>query len=146
MTFSLEIEGSEEGNLRKILLQNPGTLLITEVMGITGGTLSAFGEQIGTVEENVPLLVSLAVDTQTKEAVVWIEDEIVFQGSVASKWRNFDYDNLELEFRNYTSSKTATMRSGFWIKNLKWGQSGKVVSVDAAQTGMLQGDRGAHFV
>ena len=141
MTFSLEIEGSEEGNLRKILLQNPGTLLITEVMGITGGTLSAFGEQIGTVEENVPLLVSLAVDTQTKEAVVWIEDEIVFQGSVASKWRNFDYDNLELEFRNYTSSKTATMRSGFWIKNLKWGQSGKVVSVDAAQTGMLQGDR-----
>jgi len=120
ISMTIKVSGTDAVNQRKISVQNSGTLNITELLNFKGSEVYAFGSSLimNSITKNTPYQVCAAVNSNTKDAIIWIDGVKVFSGNIGSKWKSFDYSRLQLEFKNYTSPKISTSESGFVIGSL----------------------------
>ncbi|MBP3360397.1 MAG: Ig-like domain-containing protein [Clostridia bacterium] len=111
ISFTAEFSGVSSSLQRKLSIQN-SSLMSTELINICGTSLKLFGADTGLVlDENTPVCFDIGIDKEAKRAAIWVDGEQVFCRDIASKWKNFNYSNMQVFFRNYCLAGSAALTS-----------------------------------
>lgn len=115
ISFTSEVSTVDSEAVRRLNIQN-SSLLTTEIINITGDSLSVFGTDTETViEAGREYRFDIGVMPETGYAVVWLDSEQIFAGELGSKWRNFNYSSMNILFRNTSAGRTSTLDSEWLV-------------------------------
>lgn len=115
ISFTSEVSTVDSEAVRRLNIQN-NTLTTTEIINITGDSLSVFGTDTETViEAGREYRFDIGVMPETGYAVVWLDSEQIFAGELGSKWRNFNYSSMNILFRNTSAGRTSTLESEWLV-------------------------------
>lgn len=107
--FASSFSGNNAKNIKKLTLKDDNIFNAVDIISVSEGVLEIGGAEAANLEEDVFYTINIAIDKETDNAIIYLDNNVVFEGELGIS--SLNTENLYFDFRNYLSSSTTAAAS-----------------------------------
>lgn len=105
--FGMFFSGNNEKNIKKLTLKDDNIFNALDIISVSKGKMEVDGNEVADVEEDVYYTINIAIDKETDNAIIYLDNNVLFEGELGIS--NLNTESLYFDFRNYLSSSTTAV-------------------------------------
>ena len=132
IAFNLSFSGTNSKINRRVYIRNSSSKA-TELINIPGTDFEVLGSVVKSgLSENTKYEVRIGINPSSKDLVVLLDDEKVFEGNMGTKWKVDSLSSAKIYIRNNTTAKIADVVSGMSIEGISIGDKPAAIKTSPA--------------
>lgn len=132
IAFGISFQGTSDKANRRVYLRNSSSKAV-ELINIPGTDFEVLGSVVKSdLNENTEYAVRIGINPKTKDMIVLLDDETVFDGNIGTKWKVDNLSAAKIYIRNNTTAKTADIVSEMKLNNVSIGDKPAAVVTSPA--------------